>query len=195
MILNTGKLFISIQFALFLTCLAIMPSGLNSFSPIRVRSNCNNKPYLPWTVPLIALGVSNQGMEEDLVSDDDQLLLNDPGLKRKKPNQMLNNDDATWQQIKGINNKFWDYTCNFLYIGISCLILLNISGFGYTITREEGLRVMPLKTYRLERQWQEEIQRQQAIHSQSSTRPMTAIQNAPAVYFASGAKAPITNYQ
>lgn len=74
------------------------------------------------------------------------------------------------KQAKDINNKFWDYTCNFLYVAISCLILLNFIGFGYTISMEEGLNVMPIDRYRTERQWTEEIQQQElAARRQTSS--------------------------
>ncbi len=76
-----------------------------------------------------------------------------------------------------VNNRFWDYTCSFLYVAISCLILLNLAGFGYTISMESGLDVMPVDAYRTERQWREEIRRQEAeaaaMHPQVSLSSST----------------------
>ena len=74
-----------------------------------------------------------------------------------------------WKQMQDVNNKFWDYTCAFLYVAISCLILLNFCGFGYTITAEEGLNVMPVQTYIQERQWKEEIARSSMTASPVAT--------------------------
>lgn len=105
----------------------------------------------------VMLGVSNQRLDEDVDSDSEKSLESLPATKSHE--QKLN--QARWKQLKEINNMFWDYTCNFLYVGISCLILLNVCGFGYTISAEEGLNVMPLNTYRQQRQWQQEIQRLQ----------------------------------
>lgn len=95
---------------------------------------------------------------------------------------------ALWKQVKEVNNRFWDYTCVFFYVGISCLIFLNICGFGYTITKEEGLNVVPMQTYRQERRWRDEIHRQekqqQAQQAQTSAvhSPASAISQAPAAF-------------
>jgi len=85
--------------------------------------------------------------------------------------------EELWAQAKDINNKFWDFTVNFLYVAISCLIFLNLSGFGYTITKEKGLDVMPIETYRRERQWKEEIGRQMYSQQRSTIASIQMNQN------------------
>jgi hypothetical protein len=121
---------------------------------------------------LALLWVSNQRLDEDVLNDSGESL---EALPTPKSLQQKKNE-AKWQHLKEINNKFWDYTCNFLYVGISCLILLNFCGFGYTISAEEGLNVMPLNTYRQQRQWKQEIQR---LQNQPFPKPLSVMQQAP----------------
>jgi hypothetical protein len=67
--------------------------------------------------------------------------------------------EKEWKQIKEINNKFWDYTCNFLYITIGLGIVLNLSGWAYTISPEQGLKIIPVSQHREEKLWKIEMQR------------------------------------
>lgn len=89
-------------------------------------------------------------------------------------------------QIKDMNTKFWDYTVIFSYIGISCLILLNVLGYGYSFT-PQGLQVLPLPEYIQDRQWKEELQRATvatatASQQMRSTAPPSAVSAAPAAW-------------
>ncbi len=151
-----------------------LPDSINTFRPTAMRPESNHllnlKPVKP---PSKHLWVSNRGIDEDLSGDSDELLKS-PFSKPKDPQGITS--DAVWKRFKNMNNKFWDYTCNFLYVGISCLIFLNLCGFGYTISREEGVNVMPLKTYRQERQWRQEIQREQ---NHRPSRPLSTIHQGP----------------
>merc|ERR1712037_60812 len=64
-----------------------------------------------------------------------------------------------WKEVKDIINKFWDYIVNFLYVFISIGIILNLSGFAYTLDGHAGLRIVPVSQYRQELQWKREMQR------------------------------------
>lgn len=77
------------------------------------------------------------------------------------PPEEKKTDDSqlTWKMIKDINNKFWEYTCNFLYITISLGILLNLSGYSYTVSVNNGLNIRPITEVKQERQWNQEMKR------------------------------------
>eukprot|EP00429_Kryptoperidinium_foliaceum_P049045 CAMPEP_0176104152 /NCGR_PEP_ID=MMETSP0120_2-20121206/52259_1 /TAXON_ID=160619 /ORGANISM="Kryptoperidinium foliaceum, Strain CCMP 1326" /LENGTH=180 /DNA_ID=CAMNT_0017438251 /DNA_START=26 /DNA_END=568 /DNA_ORIENTATION=+ len=118
------------------------------------------------SVSATALSVSNQGFDEQ-----------DDFPKRKSKEEIER--EAFIKDLKDINNKFWDYTVTFFYVAISCLILLNFAGFGYRFT-SEGLDVVPIQQYREERQWREEMQRQDIIVPPA--RPASIMQQAPAAF-------------
>lgn len=65
----------------------------------------------------------------------------------------------TWKEIKKANNKFWEYTCNFLYVTISLGIVLNLSGFAYTVSPKEGLTITTISQHREEKLWKQEMKR------------------------------------
>lgn len=162
--------------ALFALAFVIECPGATAFQSLTPQSAAltrakKSQKFLSTT----ALGVSNHGREEDFFEDESDNS-DVPVLQTKSAEELKR--AAFWKQAKDINNKFWDYTCVFCYVGISCLILLNFCGFGYTITREDGLNVMPLQEYRQERQWKE-VQKQ---HVQAIVRPASALQQAPAAF-------------
>merc|ERR1712130_1087187 len=72
---------------------------------------------------------------------------------------LLSSLSTWWKELKDINDKFWDYVVNFLYVLISIGIILNLSGFAYTFDGDAGLRIVPVQQYRQELQWKQEIQR------------------------------------
>mmetsp|Transcript_76649 Transcript_76649/g.215094 ORF Transcript_76649/g.215094 Transcript_76649/m.215094 type:complete len:213 (+) Transcript_76649:77-715(+) len=173
-----------------------LSSPANAFRPLALQSRSSPTA----TATTTTIWVSNHGREEDDSSsssssssrmmsfdnsDSSSLDESSSPVKKKKTPQELSNE-ALWKQFKDINNKFWDYTCNFLYVAIAGLILLNVSGFGYTISREDGLNIMPMQTYRQERQWREELERQQQQQmrqqQQQVVSPASVIQRAPAAF-------------
>ena len=79
---------------------------------------------------------------------------------------------AAVQQLMDINRLFWDYTVNFFYVAISCLILLNFCGFGYSFSADDGFQVLPINEFIQERQWKEELNRR-TLPSLASTTSMT----------------------
>jgi len=79
-----------------------------------------------------------------------------------KKQQQQRDFGKLWKQAKEAEKIISDYTYNFLYVGISCLILLNLCGYAYTITPKEGLNVMTIQRFQKEWQWKVEIQRQQS---------------------------------
>lgn len=82
----------------------------------------------------------------------------DPEKEEKKEEELALIAGMSWKEIKHVNNEFWDYTCNFLYIFLGTGIILNFSGFAYTVTPDKGLNVMPLSQYREEKLWKQEMQ-------------------------------------
>ena len=74
-------------------------------------------------------------------------------------NPKSKDENLMWKQIRRINDKFWDYTVNFFYVLISCGILLNLCGYGYTISKTEGLNIQTIDELRQEKLWQQEMQR------------------------------------
>jgi hypothetical protein len=158
---------LSMMMPMVIILLAGFPSTADAFHPLALQSRSPTKMRTS-SIETTALWVSDQGLDEDESS---------APLQAKTPQELSN--QARWTQVKDINNKFWDYTCNFLYVGISGLILLNLSGYGYTISHEEGLNVMPIHTYRQERQWKEELERQRAFVAPTAA---SAIQKAPAAF-------------
>ena len=46
-----------------------------------------------------------------------------------------------------------------MYVLISCGILLNLCGYGYTISKTEGLNIQTIDELRQEKLWQQEMQR------------------------------------
>jgi hypothetical protein len=72
---------------------------------------------------------------------------------------------AAVQQLMEINRLFWDYTVNFFYVAISCLILLNFCGYGYSFTADDGFQVLPMNEFIQERQWKQELNRGRPLAS------------------------------
>jgi len=154
--------------------------GANAFQPLtKNRMTLHQKSSMP---SFTALFVSNR---EDLLEDaDEENEAAVPAVIPKSAQQL--HREAFWKQAKRVNNRFWDYTVIFWYVGISCLILLNVCGYGYTITKEDGLNVMPIQEYRQERQWREEMERQEqeATQRMMMVRPSSSspLQQAPAAF-------------
>lgn len=167
--------------------------GVNGFQPTTLSSRTVKR-----TQPMPGFLVSRTTEHPSLVSlsafndnlrEDDNSRSNTDDDDGNKIRTFLSSPIV--KQIMEINNKFWDYTCNFLYVAISCLILLNLTGFGYTLSMENGLDVMPVDKYRTERQWREQIAREEAAAAQyqqqqaSSYRPTTILQQHGALLDAS----------
>ena len=72
---------------------------------------------------------------------------------------------AAVQQLLDFNRLFWDYTVNFFYVAISCLILLNFCGYGYSFTADDGFQVLPMNEFIQERQWKQELNRGRPLAS------------------------------
>jgi hypothetical protein len=79
---------------------------------------------------------------------------------------------AAVQQLMDINRLFWDYTVNFFYVAISCLILLNFCGYGYSFSADDGFQVLPITEFIQERQWKQELNRR-TLPSLASTTSMS----------------------
>jgi hypothetical protein len=65
----------------------------------------------------------------------------------------------TWKKAKEINDKFWDFTVNFFYVIMTLGIVLNLSGFAYKVSPDEGLTIKTIAERRQELQWNQEMQR------------------------------------
>jgi hypothetical protein len=65
----------------------------------------------------------------------------------------------TWKKAKEINDKFWDFTVNFFYVIMTLGIALNLSGFSYNISTDEGLIIKTVAERRNELQWNQEMER------------------------------------
>lgn len=92
------------------------------------------------------------------LEEDDTELTEDARRQRQPQSQ-----NAWIQNILKINHLFWDYTVNFLYVSISCLILLNVCGYGYSFSAQDGFQVMPLNEFIQDRQWKQEVYRQSSL--------------------------------
>ena len=147
-------------------------STANAFRPLTLLPSLT-QVSAPVQKSMTVLWSSNS-VDED---DDNFLVQFDSAENTKKPRDDKEVSSNLWKQVQVVNDKFWDYTCNFLYIAISCLILLNFCGFGYTISAKEGLNIMPIQEYRQERQWKEELNKQRPL-----VAPASALQTAPAAF-------------
>jgi hypothetical protein len=65
----------------------------------------------------------------------------------------------TWKKVKEINDKFWDFTVNFFYVIMTLGIVLNLSGFAYKVSPDEGLKINTIAERRQELQWNQELQK------------------------------------
>jgi hypothetical protein len=146
------------------------PSTAHAFRPLTYQQQSSTSAMLSTrriesssTARWVANSPGHHDEDDFLSSDElsDSSSLLESTTSKKTPEEISKEEALLWTQVKAVNNKFWDYTCNFFYVGMSCLILLNLSGYGYTISLEDGLNVMPMHTYRQDRQWREEIQKQQ----------------------------------
>jgi hypothetical protein len=89
---------------------------------------------------------------------------------------------ALLRQLQQINNLFWDYTVNFFYVAISCLILLNACGYGYSFSADLGLQVLPINEFIQERQWKEELNRRPSTSTGETAPPLSFTVASTAVF-------------
>lgn len=99
--------------------------------------------------------------------------------------QMSPRTSVSWEEMKTMNNRFWDAVVNTLYVVISLGIVLNLSGYAYSFnlptdttttttttsaaTTNEKLpllRIIPVKQHREELQWKQEIERYDQMYGQ-----------------------------
>ena len=85
--------------------------------------------------------------------------IDEPPTPPEEKKKSKDESQVNWKAIKEINNKFWEYTCNFLYITISLGILLNLSGYAYSISLKDGLTIRSVSEVRQEMQWNQEMKR------------------------------------
>jgi len=156
-----------------------------SSSSFSVVAGTRTKQLLPTTrdyylSPLQASSDDSERPEET------QRTLEDNNNNNQKNNNNDNNDNNNnnnnnkalfediLRQVFYINRLFWDYTVNFFYVAISCLILLNVCGYGYSFSMEDGFLVLPAQEYIQDRQWKEELHRRPATTRTTMTTTTTA---------------------
>lgn len=131
---------------LSLICCIVTPRLATGFQQQPRRRGRSTFPSIKTREPLSFLHVSN---------------IDDPTPTPPEEKETTSSSDSQldWKMIKDINNKFWEYTCNFFYITISLGILLNFSGYSYTVSAKNGLNIRPISEVRQEMQWDQEMKR------------------------------------
>jgi hypothetical protein len=99
-----------------------------------------------WERPKIVLRLANENDNE-----------NDREMKAAIPEESSKMKFEVPKLVRDIGmgvSLFWDYSITFLGVALSCGLVLNLLGFGYIVSKEDGLRIDTLKQLRIERQFQ-----------------------------------------
>eukprot|EP00980_Cylindrotheca_fusiformis_P021236 scaffold8161_cov111-Cylindrotheca_fusiformis.AAC.13 len=140
---NTMKLPCSKSFLLAAICCAFMARSTDGFQT--VPQGRISKTSISWNPPSDVLDRHDLALQASLIDPDEE----------PEPTESL----ITWKKFHEINDKFWDYTVNFFYVIMTCGIFLNLAGYAYQISPEEGLTVKTITEHRQEKQWQQELER------------------------------------
>jgi hypothetical protein len=173
-----GRILVVFATVLVSSCSAGFLSSAPSASRIMTRSVAAPVPMTPFLpVPSTFLAPLGASRDDHELSEEVPMLLTQAAARDTPTGSSCPTKQeqvqALLRQLQQINTLFWDYTVNFFYVAISCLILLNVCGYGYSFSADQGLQVLPINEFIQERQWKEELNRRPSTSTAETAPPLS----------------------